>query len=133
MPDEPRYRDAVIIGWTILWKGVGSFLLLLFLTNLAVIALLPELTRTGPSLWALLVPLAVVTAVCTGAIMPLVVRSLFRQRFGGFHLELIRDQPDAPASFSDRRSPHDTPYRSSEPRRGAMARDVERDAARRSG
>jgi hypothetical protein len=133
--DEPRYRDAVIIGWSLLWRGTGSFLLLLFLANLAMMALLPELTRTGPSLWALLLPLGAVSALSALAVMPLVVRHLLRKRFTGFHLEFIRDRPQAtsrsPASFTGRGVSDETLRGSSEPRADAVAREwVDRAAGR---
>lgn len=103
--EEPTYGEALIIGWSLLWRGVGSFLLLLFLANLAIFAFLPELTRTGPSWWALLLPLMIVTALSASFIMPLVVRRLLSTSFGRFHLQFVRD---APPSAAARRSGHDT-------------------------
>ena len=50
------YWESVSIGWRILWQGIGGFVLALFLGSLALVGLLPELTRTGPSYGALVVP-----------------------------------------------------------------------------
>ena len=91
MPTEPRYREAVLIGWSILWRVAGGFLVLLVLTNLTILALLPELTRTGPSLLALLIPIAASTVAAALIVMPLVVRRIIRKSFPGFRLDLLRD------------------------------------------
>lgn len=40
------YWETVVVGWRILWEGIGGFVLALFLGNLVVVGLLPELT--GP-------------------------------------------------------------------------------------
>jgi hypothetical protein len=113
----PGYGVLVLIGWRILWQAVGSFLLLLFLANLALLSLLPELTRTGPSLWALLSPLLVVTVIVALLVMPVVVRALFTTSFSGYRLQLLRDQ-GVPASSqlsesmtATRSSEDDTPNR----------------------
>ena len=50
------YWESVSIGWRILWQTIGVFVLALFLSSMAVLGLLPELTRTGPWYWALVVP-----------------------------------------------------------------------------
>ena len=50
MEMTPSYWDTVAIGWRIFWQGFGGFVLALFLANLVLLGLLPELTRTGPSL-----------------------------------------------------------------------------------
>lgn len=49
---EPTYWQSIRIGWTILWRGVGSVVLLLTLVNALIIMTLPELARTSPS-WGL--------------------------------------------------------------------------------
>jgi hypothetical protein len=91
----PTYSESLRIGWTLLWRGTGSFMLLLILCNILILTALPELQRTGPSLWATLFPLAIVTCVATFGIMPFVVRTLFTRSYGGFHLQLRRKvQPD---------------------------------------
>lgn len=70
-------------------------MLLLILCNILILMVLPELQRTGPSLWATLFPLAIVTCVATFGIMPFVVRTLFTASYNGFHLQLLRNvQPD---------------------------------------
>lgn len=88
----PGYGVLVLIGWKILWQTVGSFLLLLFLANIGLLALLPELTRSGPSWWALLSPLLVVTVMVALLVMPVVVRALFTTSFAGYRLQLLSDQ-----------------------------------------
>jgi hypothetical protein len=92
-PLMPRYWEAVTIGWRILWQGVGAVLLCLFLANVAVIGLLPELARTGPSIWAFAFPLLAVAILSLFVLMPLVVRALLTQPFGSFRLQLVRDKP----------------------------------------
>ena len=87
----PGYGVLVLIGWRILWQAVGSFLLLLFLTNLALLAVLPELTRTGPSWWALLSPLFVVTVIVALLVMPVIVRAMLAASFAGYRLHLVSE------------------------------------------
>ena len=87
----PGYRVLVLIGWRILWQAVGSFLLLLFLANLALLSWLPELTRTGPSVWALLFPLLAVTVLVALLIMPAVVRALLTRSFAGVRLQAVNE------------------------------------------
>jgi len=36
----------VAVGWRILWQGIGGFVLTLFLGNIIVLSILPELTRS---------------------------------------------------------------------------------------
>lgn len=125
--EEPTYREAVIIGWSILWRTVGSFLLLLFLMNLAIFALLPELTRTGPSWWALGLPLVIVTALAASLIMPLVVRAVVLKPFRDFHLEFVRggretaDVQPIPPWSATRRASDETDYRNGDTRHGAVS------------
>jgi hypothetical protein len=35
------YWETVVVGWRILWEGIGGFVLALFLGNLVVVGLLP--------------------------------------------------------------------------------------------
>jgi hypothetical protein len=95
---EPTYKELLRLGWALFWRGVGSFILLLFGANVLIMLLMPELTRTGPSLWAALLPLTLVTALCTFLIMPLVARKLVRTSFRGFHVQFVRDRPAGGAS-----------------------------------
>lgn len=81
------------MGWALFWRGVGSFVLLLFGANILIVALMPELTRTGPSFWVALLPLAMVTLLCTFLVMPFVVHKLVRTSFRGFHVQFVRDRP----------------------------------------
>jgi hypothetical protein len=67
--------------------------LALFLGNLVVLGLLPELTRTGPSIWALAVPLLAALALSLFVVLPLVVRGLIKGPFGTFRLIVQRDEP----------------------------------------
>ena len=94
----PRYRVLVLIGWRIRWQAVGSFLLLLFVANLVLLSWLPELTRTGPSLWALLLPLITVTGLVAFLIMPSVVRALLNKSFAGVRLRAVSDRTVAKPS-----------------------------------
>src|SRR5512145_1920629 len=74
-----RYWESVSIGWRILWQTIGVFVLALFLSSMAVLGLLPELTRTGPWYWALVVPLVI---ACMFAVRDVAVgRSRPDQRF----------------------------------------------------
>ena len=82
------------MGWTLFWRGVGSFVLLLLVVNLALVWWLPELSRTSPSLWIALLPLVIVTLLCTFFVMPFVVRTLVNRHFRGFHVQFIRDAPE---------------------------------------
>ncbi|CUS39564.1 hypothetical protein [Candidatus Nitrospira nitrificans] len=87
----PTYSESLRIGWTLLWRGTGSVLLLLILCNILLVTALPELQRTGPSLWATVFSLAVVTCVAAFGIMPFVVRTLFTATYTRFHLQLVRN------------------------------------------
>jgi hypothetical protein len=92
----PRYWDSVAIGWRILWQGIGSFVLALFLANLAVLGWQPELTRTGPSWWAMAVPLVTASLLSLFIVLPLVIRGLLRRPFGNFRLVVKREEPVNP-------------------------------------
>ncbi len=90
---EPTYAESLKVGWSLFWRGVGSFLVLTFAVNALLIFLLPELTRTSPSLWVALVPLALATLLCTFLVMPFVVRKLVRTPFRRFHVRFERNEP----------------------------------------
>ncbi len=93
MPDEPpTYDELVRLGWALLWRGVGSFVLLMFAGNVALLMVFPELARTVPAVWVALLPLAFATVVSAFLIMPLVVKRLMKAPFKGFHLDFVRDQ-----------------------------------------
>ncbi|HEU4502689.1 MAG TPA: hypothetical protein VFR82_13630 [Nitrospira sp.] len=87
------YWESVSIGWRILWQGIGGFVLALFLGSLAVVGLLPELTRTGPSYGALVVPLVSASVLSLFVMLPLVVRGLINASFGTFRLVVMRKEP----------------------------------------
>jgi uncharacterized membrane protein len=87
------YWESVSIGWRILWQAIGGFVLALFLSSMAVLGLLPELTRTGPSYWALVVPLVIASVYSLFVMLPLVVRGLINASFGTFRLVVIRKEP----------------------------------------
>ncbi len=94
---EPTYSEMVRIGWAIWWRAVGSFLLLLFVINLVLLLLVPELVRAGPSVWASVVPIAVSTVVSVFLIMPFVVRALLGKSFRGGRLHVaFREEHGAP-------------------------------------
>jgi hypothetical protein len=89
---QPTYDESLRLGWALFWRGVGSFVILMFAGNLALLFLLPELSRTSPSLWVALAPLLFATLVSAFLIMPLlVVRRLVNASFRGFHLRFVRD------------------------------------------
>jgi hypothetical protein len=88
-----NYWEKVAVGWRILWQGIGGFVLSLFLGNLIVLSALPELTRSGPSYWALAVPLLAALAFSLFVVLPLVVRGLINGPFGTFRLVVERDEP----------------------------------------
>lgn len=87
------YWESVTVGWRILWQGIGGFVLSLFLGNLVILGVLPELTRSGPSYWALAVPLLAAFALSLFVLLPLVVRGLITGPFGTFRLVIKRDEP----------------------------------------
>ena len=89
---KPSYWETVAIGWRILWQGIGGFVLALFLANLLVLGWLPELTRTGPSYWALAFPLVTASALSLFIVLPLVVRGLLRRPFGTLRLVVKREE-----------------------------------------
>lgn len=90
--EEPTYRESVRLGWALLWRGAGSFVLLMFMGNVALLFLVPELTRTVPALWVALLPLAVATFLSAFFIMPWIVRRWVNASFKGFHLRFVRDR-----------------------------------------
>lgn len=87
----PTYAEATRIGWTILWRGVGSVILVLTLINAFIIYSLPELTRTGPSLITTLFPIILTALLGTFIIMPWVVRYLCTTSYTGFQLQLVHE------------------------------------------
>jgi predicted MFS family arabinose efflux permease len=88
-----NYWETVAVGWRILWQGIGGFVGTLFLGNFVVLSALPELTRSGPSYWALAVPLLAAFAFSLFVVLPLVVRGLIKGPFGTFRLVVKRDEP----------------------------------------
>lgn len=103
----PGYWESVRIGWPLLWRGTGTVLVLLFVANLALLGVLPELSRTSPSPVALLAPLLLVGLVATFVLMPLVVRSMLRRRYRGFRLALVQEDEERSAHDREERSPGD--------------------------
>jgi hypothetical protein len=89
--EEPTYQESVRIGWTLLWRCLGGFLVLLFAANLLILSAMPELTRAEPSLWISLVPVCVAATILLFGIMPVIVRAILSKSFHGFHLRFIRD------------------------------------------
>ena len=87
------YWEMVTVGWRILWQAIGGFIVILVLGNFAVLGMLPELTRTDPSYWALAVPLLTALGLSLFVLMPLVVRGLIKGPFGTFRLVVTRDEP----------------------------------------
>lgn len=86
----PSYSESLRIGWTLLWRGTGSFMILLTLCDIFIVIGPPELVSSVPSFWASLLPLVIGTAVATFGIMPIVVRLLFTGSYSNFRLQLVR-------------------------------------------
>jgi hypothetical protein len=89
--DEPTYQESIRIGWTLLWRCVGGFLTLLFAVNLFLLFIMPELTRTEPSVWMSLLPVSVAAIISLFGIMPFIVRAVLTKSFHGFHIQFMRD------------------------------------------
>lgn len=87
----PSYRESIRIGWTILWRGVGSVILLLILINAVIIMSLPELARTSPSWGATFFPVVLTALVGAFVIMPWLVRHLCTTSYPGFRLQLVHE------------------------------------------
>lgn len=84
----PTYRESVRIGWTILWRGVGSVVLLLTLINVMLIMSVPELTRTSPSWGAIFFPFILTALIGAFVIMPWLVKHLCSTSYSGYRLRL---------------------------------------------
>ena len=100
--DQPTYRESVQLGWTLLWRCVGGFLALLFAVNLLLLFLMPELTRTEPSVWMSLLPVGVAGIISLLVLMPFIVRGMVTKSFHGFHLRFVRDGGSPAASAASR-------------------------------
>ncbi len=87
----PTYSESLRIGWTLLWRGTGSFVLLLTFCNMVLFGVLPELARSIPSWWASLLPLVIVTCAVTFGIMLFVVGALPTGSCSGFRVQLVRN------------------------------------------
>ena len=87
----PTYWEALQVGWTILWRGVGSVMLLLMLVNGLIITGMPELSRTGPSWGAAFYPLALAGLIGAFVIMPWLVKRLCTISYRGFRLRLVHE------------------------------------------
>lgn len=87
----PTYWEALRIGWTILWRGVGSVVLLLMLVNGLIIISMPELSRTSPSWGAAFYPFALASLIGAFGIMPWLVKCLCTISYPGFRLRLVHE------------------------------------------
>jgi hypothetical protein len=94
---EPTFSESLRLGWLLLWRAVGSFLVIMLAANLLLLALVPELPRTVPSIWAAFLPLVTATVLSLIWIMPMVVRAMLQKRFRGFRLQLIHEGIDVHA------------------------------------
>ncbi len=90
--EQPTYHELLRLSWTLLWRGAGSFVLLMFAGNVALLFLFPELTRTVPTFWVALLPLAVATLISAFLLMPFIMRRFLKARFKGFHVSFVRDR-----------------------------------------
>jgi hypothetical protein len=98
----PTYWESLRIGWTILWRGVGSVVLLLTLINGLIVMGLPELARTSPSWGAILFPFTATAVIGAFVIMPWLVKRLCTTSYGDFRLQVIHElsvsQPESTGS-----------------------------------
>ena len=90
--EEPTYVESIRVGWLLLWRGVGGFLVVMFTLNVLLLSLTPELSRSEPSPWAALLPLVSTTVLSLFVIMPMVVRALLQKQYRGFRLQLIHEK-----------------------------------------
>jgi len=91
MVNEPTYAESLRLGWSVLWRSVGSFLAVLSAINGWIFWTMPELTRADPSILIAIVPICAAVLLCAFIVMPFVVRSILHKRFGRFHLQLIHE------------------------------------------
>lgn len=103
----PSYRESIRIGWTILWRGVGSIVLLLMLINAMIIMSMPELARTSPSWGTLFFPFVLTALVGAFVIMPWLVRHLCTTSYSGFRLQFMQD--DYRSALDRRNMDHQPP------------------------
>ena len=89
----PTYWESLRIGWTILWRGAGSVMLLLMLINWLIITGMPELSRASPSWGALFFPFSLATLIGAFGIMPWLVKCLCTTSYPGFRLRLVHESP----------------------------------------
>ena len=76
----PTYWESFRIGWTILWRGTGSVMLVLMLLNWLIIAGMPELSRASPSWGVVFFPFALSALIGAFGIMRLLRPSPARPR-----------------------------------------------------
>ena len=81
----PTYLESLRLGWMLVWRVAGSFLAVMFLLNSLVLFLIPELMRTGPSLWAILFPAGTAALISVFVSMPLIAGSMLTK-----HLQSVR-------------------------------------------
>jgi hypothetical protein len=84
------YGELVRVGWRLFWRTVGAFMLVTYAVTSFLLFAMPDITRSGPSLWVTFLPVAVGVAISVFAIMPLIVRQALRKPFRGFHLQAVR-------------------------------------------
>lgn len=76
------------------WRIVGGFCVIIFLSNVLVLSLAPELMRTDLSLWATVIPVLTATFLSVFLLTPAIIRSLLRKQFKGFHIRFVpADRP----------------------------------------
>lgn len=93
----PTYGESIRVGWTILWRGMGSLLLLLMLINRFIIISFPEFLRASPSWSVVLFPITVTALIGAFGIMPWLVRRLCATSYPGFRLQLTHEPPSSKA------------------------------------
>ncbi len=85
----PTYLELLRLGWMLFWRVAGSFLVIMFLLNSLVLTLIPELMRTGPSLWAILFPAVTAALISVFVSMPLIAGSMLGKQFRGFRIQFV--------------------------------------------
>jgi len=87
---EPTYWESLRVGWMLFWRIAGSFFAVIFLFNVWLLALFPEMTRGTPPVWTAAIPIMTATLLSLFLLMPWVVRAMLRKQFQGFHIQFVR-------------------------------------------
>jgi hypothetical protein len=94
------YMESIRLGWMLFWRAMAAFFGLIYLSNVVLLLVMPELTRSGPSVWTLAMPLGLAASVSLFGIMPTIVRAMLRKEFRGFRLQVVRPEGAFPPTPS---------------------------------